>query len=141
MRGHDEYAIQVGTLGLRTEQYVVEDSLIQRHGDVVLGLEGYGALEILFFHAREVEQPHDHPAVRDAEDNRLPLERVRGPELPDLRTEDLYIGDLAVDYRAGGQPVVPDVPQRELTSAPRDLDRLEGAAVYVQPDGPGASSS
>jgi len=102
VRGHDEYTIQVGTLGLRTEHHVVEDSLIQRHGDVVLGLEGYGALEIFCFHAREVEQPHDHPAVRDAEVDRLPLESVRGPELPDLRTEDLYIGDLAVDYRTGG---------------------------------------
>src|SRR5215208_614134 len=62
---------------------------------------GEGALQVLLFHAREVQEPHDHPGVGDAEDDRLALERVRGPEFPDLRRQEIGIRHLSLSYRAG----------------------------------------
>jgi hypothetical protein len=96
--GDDEYPVQVGSLALRAEHHVVQNRLVQRHGDVVLGFEGYGALEILFLHVRKVQEPNDHPLARDAEDDGLALEGVRGPELFYLSGEEVGIGDLTLAY-------------------------------------------
>src|SRR5215217_5090321 len=90
------------SLPVGAEHHVVEDRLIERHGDVILGLKADRALQILRFHAREVQVPHDHPGVGDTEDDRLAPERVRGLELPDLRRQEIGIRHLSLYYRAGG---------------------------------------
>jgi hypothetical protein len=60
---------------------------------------------------------------------------MRSPKLPELVSEQILVGDLAVDYGARLELAVPDVLQRVTPTAAPDLHGLYGPAVYVEADG------
>ncbi len=133
----NENAVVIRALLPRPEHEIVENGVLKRHGDMILHLEPYGLPEILGLRTREVEQPRHHLLVGDADDNGSSAERVRFPELPDLGSQKIVIGDLALDHSPTRQPMVSHVLEDVFAPAAGDLDGLDRAAVYVHPDSVG----
>ena len=89
--------------GLAGNDLPVEDGLVERHGDVVLGLEANRGLELgRVVDARQAQRAHCHALVGDAEPDVL-RKLVRGEQLLDRARELVGLVDLAVPEHAGGE--------------------------------------
>jgi hypothetical protein len=106
---------------------------------VILGLEAYGALQVFWPHAREVQQPYHYLLIGDSEGDGFAMEGMRIPELFDLGGQKIVVGDLSIEDRPWGKPVIPNVLQGVPTTGARDLDGLDRPAVDVEADGPRSS--
>ena len=81
----------------------VEDRLLERHRDVILGLEANRRLELaVVLDQWQAKGPHRHPLVRESHPNGL-RELVTGEQLLERVPQRLGVGYLALAEDAGAK--------------------------------------
>ena len=109
------------------DDLVVEDGLVERHRQLVLGLEADRGVELVgIFDQRQVHHPHRDALVGDAEANLLG-QLVLAEQRAQRRGHGLGVDDLAVV----------DGPRRQVADRPARDARRAVAAQFHGGDTPG----
>ena len=122
-------------LGLELGQHVeVELDALDRDGQVILGLEGERAAELVRWHPGKVHLADHHPLVADTEDDPLGAELCPPPQRPDRRRDRDRVHHLAIDDRPGRQADLADADEHDVAAADRQLGRPHRGGADVETD-------
>jgi hypothetical protein len=113
---------------------VVELGLVDRDGQVVTGLEGQRAAQLVGLHPGQVDQADDHPLVGHPDDHPPAADPGPPPQVLDRGRNGGGVHDLTVDDRAVGQASLPDPLEHDLAAADRHLGRAYRGGADVESD-------
>jgi hypothetical protein len=130
---HPQQALAAGGLVL-TDHRVVELGLVDRDGQVVAGLEGQRAAQLVGLHPGHVDQPHDHPLVGHPDDHPPAADPCPSPQVLDRDRDGAGFDDLTVSDHALGQAGLPDPLDPNLAAADRHLGRAYRGGADVESD-------
>ena len=113
---------------------MVELGLVDRDGQVVTGLEGQQAAQLVGLHPGQVDQADDHPLVGHPDDHPPAADPGPPPQVLDRGRNGGGVHDLTVDDHAVGQASLPDPLEHDLAAADRHLGRAYRGGADVESD-------
>jgi hypothetical protein len=120
--------------GGHADHRIVELGLVNRDRQVVAGLEGQRAAQLVGLHPGHVDQPHDHPLVGDPDDHSPAADPGPPPQVLDRDRHGAGFDDLTVDDHALGQTGLPDPLGHDLAAADRHLGRAYRGGADIESD-------
>ena len=113
-------------VGVGREHLVVEDGLVDRDGDVLLGLELDRGPQLLFVDLRELHGADDDLLVRHPELDALACESALFPEDFEFVGQSVAVDDLALEHESFGKSADRSMRQHVVLLSGLDLDGSDG---------------
>jgi hypothetical protein len=133
--GNQQYSQEPSvTRVLLVDHAEVQLGLVDRDRQVVAGLIGDRAAQLLRLHPGKIDQPDDHPLVGHAEDHPVGTQPGSAPERLDRRRHRRRVSHRTVDDGAGRQLGLPDALELGLAAVGGQLSRAYRGGADVETD-------